>query len=74
MATDDIQDHRLQNLEIRVSKHGEVLDELSSNVAVLTESVNTTNVLLREALTAIKRAIMAISTVVVGVFGAGQVI
>lgn len=74
MAKDELQDHRLGNLEDRVSKHGETLDGLTASVAVLTESVQNTNVLLREALTGLKRAATAICGVLAAVFGAGQVI
>lgn len=73
MAVDDLQDHRLGSLETRVSRHGKVLDELTLSVTVLNESVQSTNTLLREALTAIKRGATAISAIVVGLFGAGQV-
>ena len=71
---DDLQNHRLDTLETRVSKHGETIDDLTASVAVLTESVQLTNSLLREALTGIKRGFMAISTIIVGLFGAGQVV
>jgi len=73
MAKDELQDHRIDNLETRVTKHGETLDELTASVAVLTESVQNTNVLLREALTGLKRAATAICGIVAAVFGAGQV-
>ena len=73
MAKDDLQDHRIENLENRVSKHGEVIDDLNASVAVLTESVQNTNVLLKEALAGMKKAAAFISTILVGLFGAGQV-
>jgi len=73
MAQDDLQDHRLENLENRVTTHGQTLDDLSSSVATLNESVRNTNLLLREAVTGLKRAATIVSGIVVAVFGAGQV-
>ena len=73
MAQDDLQDHRLENLENRVTNHGQTLDDLSSSVATLNESVRNTNLLLREAVTGLKRAATIVSGIVVAVFGAGQV-
>lgn len=73
MAADDLQDHRLEVLETRVARHGDSLDLLTSNVAVLTENVSTTNTLLKEALTMIKKVGASIMAVTIAVFGAGQV-
>ena len=73
MALDDLQDHRLENLENRVTTHGQTLDDLSNSVATLNESVRNTNLLLREAVTGLKRAATIVSGIVVAVFGAGQV-
>ena len=73
MGADDLQDHGIEVLESRVSRHGESLDELTSNVAVLSESVNTTNTLLRESLSVVKKMGAGIMAVMVTAFGAGQV-
>lgn len=73
MGADDLQDHRIEVLESRVGRHGESLDELTSNVAVLSESVNTTNTLLRESLSVVKKMGAGIMAVMVTAFGAGQV-
>jgi len=74
LASDQVQDHRLGSLEERVKVHGKVLDDLTSSVAVLNESVQNTNNLLRECLTAFKRGLTAISAIAVSIFGAGQLI
>ena len=73
MGADDLQDHRIEVLESRVGRHGESLDELTSNVAVLSESVNTTNTLLRESISVVKKMGAGIMAVMVTAFGAGQV-
>lgn len=71
---DDLQDHRLANLEGRVEKHGTALDDLTISVSSLTSSVEITNSLLRESLSAMKKVGASIITISVALFGAGQVI
>ena len=72
--SDEIQDHRLGNLETRVERHGIALDDLTNSVSSLTSSVEITNSLLRESLSAMKKVGASIITISVALFGAGQVI
>lgn len=73
MSADQLQDHRIDTLEKRVESHGRSLDDLHLSVTALSTNVETTNSLLRESLTLIKKGAAGIMALTVAVFGAGQV-
>ena len=73
MSDDAVQNVRIDRLEEQVNSHSDTLKELSTNVATLGMQIETTNTLLREGFTTIKKAGIAISGLIIAAAGSAGV-